>query len=466
MRTILKNRKIVVFFMLLLAMVVGTLVVYAAEIQIDHFDFGNQTSQITWFTGDPLPTENCSFIAPASGTLGGHRDVCVEVTGAAVDGDQARLRVTSSLLSLTADSSLSLRGSVQWDGADATAAVDPIGLGGIDLTSIGTNNGILVRLIGSDGVPARVTVRIYTDGSNWAQQSKDFEQQLVLGTGTIDLFYPFGSFVNQAGTMNPTSVGAVEVEILSLSPGPDLNIHVITANSYYDFGDLPDTYGTTLAASGARHLTTNGLRLGISVDSEADGVPSVTATGDDGAYVYATIDDEDGVVRQPGLSGASNNGGWTNGTVASGNGGRLDITINDITAVASSGVPQVFMDFGGGLVEVTLRDSAGTPLTMPLLVGTHSVYFDIPAGTFDGTNSRSIPTRVRLSSAGGLTATGEAPDGEVEDYIFGFGPTAVSLQSFTPAANSTLPVIGFVGFLALAIVSLGTFIVRREQKKA
>ncbi|MBK7915676.1 MAG: hypothetical protein IPJ94_05360 [Chloroflexi bacterium] len=47
-----------------------------------------------------------------------------------------------------------------------------------------------------------------------------------------------------------------------------------------------------------------------------------------------------------------------------------------------------------------------------------------------------------------------------------FPPTAVNLESFTPAANSTLPVIGFVGFLALAIVSLGTFIVRREQKRA
>ncbi|MCA9872287.1 MAG: hypothetical protein KC441_01495 [Anaerolineales bacterium] len=45
-------------------------------------------------------------------------------------------------------------------------------------------------------------------------------------------------------------------------------------------------------------------------------------------------------------------------------------------------------------------------------------------------------------------------------------PTAVSLQSFTPGANSTLPVLGLVGVLALAIVSLGVVIVRREQKRA
>ena len=56
--------------------------------------------------------------------------------------------------------------------------------------------------------------------------------------------------------------------------------------------------------------------------------------------------------------------------------------------------------------------------------------------------------------------------GEVEDYNWGFGPTAVSLQSFSPAAGSTLPIIGFVTVLALAIVSLGAVIVRREQKKA
>jgi len=461
-----KNRKYVVFLMLLLALAMGTLIVFAAEIQIDHFDLGNQTSQVTWFTGDPLPASSCTYISPASGTLGGHRDVCVEVTNALVDGDQARLRVTSSLLSLTADSSLSLVGSVQWDGADATPVVDPTGLGSIDLTGGGTNSGILVRLIGSDGVPARVTMRIYTNGSNYAEQSKDFEQALVLGTRVVDLFYPFSAFVNQVGTMNPSSVGAVEAEIFSLSPGPDLNIHVITANSYYDFGDLPDTYGTTLGSSGAQHLTVNGLRLGNSVDSEADGVPSPTASGDDGAYAYASVDDEDGVVRQPGLGGSVNNGGWTDGTVASGNGGRLDITITDISVGTSSGVPQVFMDFGSGMVEVTLRNSTGTVLAMPLVEGTHSVYFDIPAGTFDGVNIRNIPTRVRLSSAGGLSATGPAPDGEVEDYIFGFTPTAVSLQSFTPASNSTLPVIGFVGFLALAIVSVGMIIVRREQKRA
>lgn len=62
------------------------------------------------------------------------------------------------------------------------------------------------------------------------------------------------------------------------------------------------------------------------------------------------------------------------------------------------------------------------------------------------------------------------PDDRTPDsgtFTIGCGtPTAVNLQSFTPAGNSTLPVVAFIGFLALVIVSFGVVIVRREQRKA
>ena len=70
---------------------------------------------------------------------------------------------------------------------------------------------------------------------------------------------------------------------------------------------------------------------------------------------------------------------------------------------------------------------------------------------------------IRLMAGSGVTALDFSVDYMAADNQV---PTAVNLQSFTPAANSTLPVIGFVGFLALAIVSLGAIIVRREQKRA
>jgi len=58
-----------------------------------------------------------------------------------------------------------------------------------------------------------------------------------------------------------------------------------------DMGDAPDSYHTTLASDGARHiLTGNGLSLGGVVDAEGEGFPSTGAVGDDN---NGTTDDEE-----------------------------------------------------------------------------------------------------------------------------------------------------------------------------
>ncbi len=67
-----------------------------------------------------------------------------------------------------------------------------------------------------------------------------------------------------------------------------------------DFGDAPDTYGTT-GSGGARHLVVPGLFIGGSVDAEADGVPQDDADGDDDA----ANDDEDGVDALPTYTGGA-----------------------------------------------------------------------------------------------------------------------------------------------------------------
>ncbi|MCY2986728.1 MAG: Ig-like domain-containing protein [Planctomycetota bacterium] len=59
-----------------------------------------------------------------------------------------------------------------------------------------------------------------------------------------------------------------------------------------DYGDAPDSYGTTLANDGARHVLLPGnplysLYLGAGVDADPDGRPNATATGDDADY-YVT----------------------------------------------------------------------------------------------------------------------------------------------------------------------------------
>ena len=213
-----------------------------------------------------------------------------------------------------------------------------------------------------------------------------------------------------------------------------------TVTQGMDLGDLPAGYPTLLVSNGARHLIVSPLRLGNLIDAEADGQPNAMATGDD--LAGAVPDDEDGVKPLPGVSGH-----WTDGSVLGGNGGSLEIVIS-----GGSGVPQVFMDFNGaGLVTVALRDAAGALLpTTPWLPGVYQVYFDIPMGTMG--SGPTIPVRVRLSSAGGLIATGLSQDGEVEDYIFHFNPNALSLVTFSAAPAGPAVVWGLGAVLAALFV--------------
>jgi uncharacterized repeat protein (TIGR01451 family) len=209
-----------------------------------------------------------------------------------------------------------------------------------------------------------------------------------------------------------------------------------------DLGDLPDVAGPTLIVSnGARHLLTTPLRLGTIIDSELDGQPTSAVNGDD-TNPSTAPDDEDGITYKPGKAGP-----WADGTVAAGKGGSIQIVIS-----GGSGVPQLFMDFNPSvappLASVVLRDVNGTPLpTTPWAAGTYQIYFDIPSGTMGG-NPTEIIARARISSAGGLTASGIALDGEVEDYLFKFTPTAVSIARFSADSTGT-------NWLVYALAALG-----------
>lgn len=211
-----------------------------------------------------------------------------------------------------------------------------------------------------------------------------------------------------------------------------------------DFGDLPDgPYPTRLGSGGALHRIVAGFQFGATIDSESDGQPDSTATGD-GA-------DEDGVIRLAAPNSAS--GGWADGNAADGNGCRLQITIG-----GGPGVVQAWLDFGSGLASVVLRDAAGVPIPGGSFApGAHVVTCDVPVGTFNGGTSRSIYGRFRLSSAGGLGLTGPAPDGEVEDYLFSFGPTAVTIRDFRASSGVSSDAVWALGMLLLALIGFVAF---------
>lgn len=152
-----------------------------------------------------------------------------------------------------------------------------------------------------------------------------------------------------------------------------------------DYGDAPNSYRTTLAVNGPRHVSTTSLRLGIRTDIEPDGVPSLGADGDDTAGVP---DDEDGVVVpifRPGVAAA------------------VSVTVTAACRL------NAWVDWNRNGV---FDPAEAVAVNRPLVAGVNLVPVVPPAAAVPGISY----ARFRVNSAGGLGPTGPATDGEVEDY--------------------------------------------------
>ena len=236
-----------------------------------------------------------------------------------------------------------------------------------------------------------------------------------------------------------------------------------------DYGDLPDEYGFTLfAEDGARHKpllcpASEGecdVWLGENRDIEYDGNPHSAAFGDD-----PTNNDEDGVVR-----GSS----WGGGT------GTITVTVSgdsclmgwvDYFDVPNNefGFDYQFSDsFSYNSVTYTEKVIDNLFLT----AGTHTISFSLPP---DFANV-SVFARFRLSppdweneegeeercDASGLT--GLVIGGEVEDYYWQFGPTAVELKNINAVPRQSAFGVGWIATVTLAtLVAYG--ISRRRRNR-
>jgi len=163
-------------------------------------------------------------------------------------------------------------------------------------------------------------------------------------------------------------------------------------NDEVDWGDGPDSLPTLSFNNGARHSTVLGFQLGAAIDGDPDGqstggTHSNLANGDD---TDAEGDDEDGVTL-PSV--------FVIGTTAT-------ITVN----ASQAGKLDAFMDFNWNR---QLSD-AGEKIfnNVSLVAGDNVLTFNVPANAVVGSSF----LRFRFSSAGGLSNSGLAADGEVEDY--------------------------------------------------
>lgn len=180
---------------------------------------------------------------------------------------------------------------------------------------------------------------------------------------------------------------------------------------FRDFGDAPDTYGTLLASNGARHIQIFGAPvLGTEIDVETDGFPTADQTGDD----LDGIDDEDGVSIPTLIAGVPN-------SVV-------------VTASAAGGFLDAFIDFDG---DGSFGAGEQIATSLALAAGPNNVGFTPPANAATGDTA----ARFRISTTGGLGATGEAADGEVEDHT----ASILSLEQFCAGAPPGGAIVGTAG---------------------
>lgn len=177
----------------------------------------------------------------------------------------------------------------------------------------------------------------------------------------------------------------------------DQNENGRTDTCEFDFGDAPAPFPTTSAANGARHRAFTGVFLGERIDPDDDGQPTPLATGDN---LDGDINDEDGIVLTAPLIGGQSAALSATASAAGFLNGWIDFNADGDWADAGE---QVF----------TNRE---------LMAGVNAITFEVPA---DAANTDLTFARYRFSSTQGLSFTGPADDGEVEDY-------AVEILSPTP----------------------------------
>ncbi len=175
-----------------------------------------------------------------------------------------------------------------------------------------------------------------------------------------------------------------------------------------DFGDAPDTYSTLLASNGPRHIVNGIVFMGNAPDTEANGFPSVNANGDD----LNNLDDEDGVT----FNWPLNQGNPSIVTVNSSLAGAFLTAWVDFNADG---------DFGEA-GEKIFSDQL-------LAAGNNHLTFQVPANAVLG----NTYARFRICTQQGLSYTGQAPNGEVEDYLVEI--TALTGIKWQQPYNPTLP---------------------------
>jgi hypothetical protein len=230
----------------------------------------------------------------------------------------------------------------------------------------------------------------------------------------------------------------------------DLTIDLFEATVNKDFGDLPAAYNLTdISDDGARHVVGN-LRLGTIIDLEANGFETSLpyGSGDDDN----NLNDEDGVETSD----------LTKWSMA--NGGNITVTVTGCTGTCYL---NGWIDWNGDSSFSQAGDRVFTNTVVSN--GATLLSLSVPTNAFW---SQSIYARFRLCGGTGgsndcSALTGQSATGEVEDYLWGFGPNAVTVQRLdvkTETTNNTAALI--LAASVVAALGLAGVVMARRRRTA
>lgn len=207
--------------------------------------------------------------------------------------------------------------------------------------------------------------------------------------------------------------------------------------SQMDYGDLQSSYNLVLLTDdGARHTIGN-LYLGTSIQAE-------NGNGDLESNGASSAIDDNGVTRPADIK-------WQNGV----DGGRVDVTSS------GEGFLSAWIDFNN---DHDFADSGEQILTdYPVITGTQPITFTITGASFPS----SLFARFRLyneSTAGTALTNGYGGMGEVEDYAWDFGVTAIDLAYFQ-FAPADIPVARWVVLSGIIYLASLAWWKRRKHGK-
>ena len=333
---------------------------------------------VTWNLG-PLnrtDTRTIKLVAHIDGTAFGTLSNRAEAAGTAPLGDEVTDDAEAEVDALKAEIEVEKTGEVDYGPAstNATFTIKVKNTGNITLTRIEVADILPAGLIYLSSNPAGTEVG---NRITWPDIGSLAEAE----TAEIKIFTRVDGAASGSLTNEVTVTGTPE------HGGNVTDQDNATVMATLDFGDAPDpSYPTLLVDDGARHVIVPGFMLGSEIDGEHDGQPTASATGDD----LAGVDDEDGVAFTTHLVP----GGIANVEVEATATGKLD----------------AWIDFGGdGSWTATDQIFDSEPISS----GTNYLQFAVP-----DTATPDVETfaRFRFSTSGGLSPTGLADDGEVEDY--------------------------------------------------